>query len=496
MNNIRVTYSGLISLLLGTINIPLGFIFIIIITRTLDVTEYGTWGLISGMIVYATMFEPMISYWTTREIARNQESGKTAMVSGLLLSLMGVVIYFISAYILANKTDADQNIILLGSILIPLIFVNRILTSITLGWKPEGFSYGQIIFTVSQIPFGFIFVYFLNLGTTGVIYSVGIAYVVSIIFFLILNKGKIYGKIKKEFFIKWMRFSWIPLYPTLGGVILFLDVLIFSIITESVTGLAYWTASLIITTIIISSGLISRAVYTKLLQGHETKFLSDSLRQLFYFSILFTALVITFAKPVLFALNPEYAIAEFIVIILSIQVFFNTITVNLQSYILGMEKVDINKKATIKDYLKSKLFFIPTLTLIQSLAYITLLTIILLIMVDVVKFEIDLVMYWALIALVVQIPISIFTVILFSKNFTVKFNINTIFKYFISAIISFGITRVLINSFLEYENNIFEFIPQMGLFVIFSIMAYIGITLLIDSRTRLLAKAILSEIKP
>ena len=495
MNDIRVTYSGLISLILGVINIPLGFAFMLIVTRTLSTTEYGTWGLISGIIVYATIIEPMISYWTTREVARNENSGKTSVLSGGLFSLGGIIIYLISAYFISGKTDADQNVILLGSILIPLIFSNRILHGITVGWKPQGISYSQIIFGIIQIPTGFVWIYFLKLGTAGVIYSVAVAYGISIIFLLIYNKEKIRGRIKKEFIAKWIKFSWLTLYPALGGVILFLDVAIFSIITESVIGLAFWTASLAITTLIVNSGHISIAVYSKILQGKETKFMTDSLRHLFYFAILFTALVITFAKPGLFALNPEYASAELVVIVLAIQVFLYTISGNMQDFITGTEKVDTNKKSTFQDYLKSKLFFMPTITLIQSSLYIILLTVMLLSMVSIIESQIELILYWAVIALIVQIPISVYSWTIFRKNFSVNLDIKNIGKYFISAIISFGITHVLINSFLEYNGAIIEFLPQVILFIIFSVIMYVGITIVIDSNTRILAKAIISEIK-
>ena len=428
MNDIRVTYSGLISLILGVINIPLGFAFMLIVTRTLSTTEYGTWGLISGIIVYATIVEPMISYWTTREIARNQDSGKTSVLSGWLFSLAGIVIYLISAYFISGKTDADQNVILLGSILVPLIFSNRILHSITIGWKPQGISYSQILFGVTQIPAGFVLIYFLKLGTTGVIYSVSIAYGISIIFLLIYNKEKIRGCIKKEFITKWIKFSWLTLYPALGGVILFLDVAIFSIITESVIGLAFWTASLAITTIIVSSGLISRAVYSKLLQGKETKFLPDSLRHLFYFSILFTAFVITFAKPGLFALNPEYASAELVVIVLAVQVFLYTISGNIQGFITGIEKVDTNKKSTFQDYLKSKLMWFPTFEIIRHGVYIIILFLMLNVLISEDKSEFELVLYWAIIGLIVEIPLTIYIIRLVRKTFTLKIDFISLIK--------------------------------------------------------------------
>ena len=103
MDEIRVTYSGLISLVLGILSLIIGLGFNLIVTRNLSEVEYGTWGIIGGIIIYATIIEPIITFWTTREIARNEESGKTAIFTGLLFSCIGLMIYFFSAIILSNS---------------------------------------------------------------------------------------------------------------------------------------------------------------------------------------------------------------------------------------------------------------------------------------------------------------------------------------------------------------------------------------------------------
>ena len=71
MSEIRVTYSGLISLVMGLGTVVTGMIFILIVTRSLTPEELGTWGLIGGLVTYVIVLEPIISYWTTREIARD-----------------------------------------------------------------------------------------------------------------------------------------------------------------------------------------------------------------------------------------------------------------------------------------------------------------------------------------------------------------------------------------------------------------------------------------
>ena len=194
--SIRVTYSGFISLILGLFNIGFGIGFTIIVTRTLDVLQYGTWGFISGIVVYATIIEPIITYWTTREIAREEKSGKTSVFAGLIFSAVGAVIYVISVLLTVEQTDAEQSIVLLGIILVPVVFLNRVFSAITIGWRPQGVSYGQMVFGAAQVFGALFFVYFLKMSIEGVILTVTIAYAVSILFYINYNKKQLLDSIK------------------------------------------------------------------------------------------------------------------------------------------------------------------------------------------------------------------------------------------------------------------------------------------------------------
>ena len=86
MSKIRVTYSGLIALTVGLVSVITGIVFTLIVTRQLTADEFGTWALIGGLLSYVIITETTISYWTTREIARGNESGRTALfASGVFL---------------------------------------------------------------------------------------------------------------------------------------------------------------------------------------------------------------------------------------------------------------------------------------------------------------------------------------------------------------------------------------------------------------------------
>jgi len=495
LSGIRVTYSGLISLGGGLVSLIMGIIFIIIVTRNLVPLEYGTWGLIGGLIIYATVLEPMISYWAVRESARGIESGKTAFLFNGIFSIGGIFLYVIVAYLIGNQIDADQNALFFAAILIPVIILNRTLTAINLGWKPQSASYGQIFFGITEILGALIFVYFLDMGIYGVILAVTIAYVVSIIVLFIYAQDKVKNKIQKRFVKKWTRFSWIALTPTIPAIVLYLDVSIFSIITGSVKGLAFWSAAFVISHTITNAALITKGAYSKLLQESNAVYLKENLTQFFYFAIPITSLIVAFAKPALFVLNPIYEIAVPVVIILSIYMFLNTLSGVFYHYLIGIEKVDVDEKSSFKDYIKSKLFVLPALVIIQTSVYIGLLTVGLLLLITSVDSQLDLLVYWAIIALLMQIPFTIYFYVLVRRDFTLTLSLNRIFKYLVVSIGSFGLMYLLMEQFLEYKISIFDFLPNLLLFLILGLGSYFVITYAVDSGTRNLFQAIIKEIK-
>ena len=495
MPEIRVTYTGLISLIGGIISVLTGTIFTLIITRTVTPEEYGTWGLILGLITYVSLIGPIVSYWSTRDIARNIESGKTAILSSIFLSIGAVSIYILISYLMGNYTNVEKNVLLFAAILIPAMFINGILSAINLGWKPHAISYGTLAYGISSIPLILFLVYYLDLGVTGIIISVFLANIISIIILFFYAKEKITNQFNKIFLKKWLKLSWIPIYPGAAVLIAGFDISIFTIITGSVVGLAFWTAAMVLPSMISHTGLISRAIYPKLLEEKTKEFMSENLALVFYFGILLISLVITFARPGLYALNPIYEIAFPVAIILSFEIFLSVFTNIFLLSLAGIERVDKFENSSFKDYIKSKLFFPQTIRLIQTSIYILILSVGLLILVGYGSSDQELLLFWASIALVTQIPLVGILYYFVRKNITIKIEISRITKFLLTAIGAFGLTYVLTNEFLIYSPDIISFIPNVLMFGAFGVSLYIIITYLIDNKIRKLVNAIIHEIK-
>ena len=94
MDNIRVTYSGLIAFAVSLIGVATGAIFVIIVTRQLEPEEFAIWIILGTMLSYVAISQSAVSYWTLRQVARDEAVAKTSVISSGMLSLGVLPLYF------------------------------------------------------------------------------------------------------------------------------------------------------------------------------------------------------------------------------------------------------------------------------------------------------------------------------------------------------------------------------------------------------------------
>jgi O-antigen/teichoic acid export membrane protein len=494
MTGIRVTYSGLISFAAGIFTIITGLGFMIIVTRMLSPSEYGTWGVITGLLVYAMVFDTIIGYWAQRDIARDKKSGKTAFMSSGIISILGIIVYFIASFVMGTQNHLNYEVLLLAIILVPLRSFNKIITAINAGWKPEANSYATLIAEIFKIPIGIILLYFMELKIEGVILTFMISLMIGVSIRLIFARKKIHGEFKKELLTKWFRLMWIPIIPKIVSLLRNSDIIIYSVITGSVLGVAYFSASLIIASLSEGAGSISGSIVSKLLQGEKEGYMEENIRLLFYVLIPFTAFSLSFSKAGLFILNPIYEVAYFVVVFLSIHTVVFTLSNTFTSFLYGIEEVDKNEKTSLKNYAKSKLFSIPMIKLIQYTLYIISLSIVLILQHNQVN-ELELVLYWSVLSLIFQIPVSVYLYSKVQSHFKLKISSKYLLKYGITSAGIFITMFLVIENFIEFNVELIQFLPKIIILAIISFVTYFVITYLIDKKTRILGKLVFSELK-
>src|SRR2546428_427308 len=332
------------------------------------------------------------------------------------------------------------------------------------------------------------------MGVNGAIITTMITYLAKIAVQLYFGKDRLRGKFNIVTLRIWLKLSWMPLYSNLGHVASVIDVIAYSIIIRSVIGVSYYSVSNSITSMIAQAGLISQALYPKLLANRNFEQIKDNFSRLMYFAIPLLGISIIFSKPALFALNPTYTEASTLVILLAFRTFFCVITTTLYQILLGIETVDIEKNVRASDFAKSKLFLIPTLSNIQYVSYIGILALTLFVLNSQHAQEIILATWWAVISLVTQIPFLIYAWFVVQKNIKFSIDIRDILKY-VSVTIGFSLVfMVTSSSIIKYKISIYDFMPGLILELAVCIGIYLFVTYAIDKKTRILFKSILTEL--
>jgi len=493
LSNIRVTYSGLIGFVIGIGSIFTGLLFVLIVTRRLSPEEFGTWSVIGSMISYFIISEIIVSYWTTRQIARNEKVGKTSVISSSIFSLLAIPAYLILVYSVSLTSNAQLEPMILGAILIPVFFVSDILASINRGHKPYAQSYGLFVFEIVKIPAALALVFFLELGVYGAILATLVAYIIRIIVQAYYAKEKIKEKFNLKTLRRWLKLSWIPLYMNISKFAESSNVLAYTIITGSVLGIAYYTVSFSITHLVKHSAKITEGLYPKLLAGGDYQHVKENFSLLLYFAIPLLGISVLFAKPGVFALNPAYQEIFPIAIILSFWMFFVTIRGFLNKVLEGIDTVDLEENPKFSNLLKSKIFLVYSANNIYSVIHIAILIPVLLILYSLEFSELEMVIWWATITLSLEIPVLIFIGNRVRKTIKFLFPYYETVKY-CGATLAFIIVFSFTNDFIiEYHISIYDFLPGLFLQLGICVSIYLGITYLIDKKTRNLFAAIIQE---
>jgi len=493
MSNVRVTYSGLISLIMASLRIITGFGFTYIIARLLLPDELGTWKLILGLTSSIIFMNAMTTFWSTRDIARGVDSAKTAISITGGFSMISILIFFVAVVFTIEETNATEGLIY-GIIIIPFLFFYNLLFAITYGYKPHLINVGQVLYGVVIVILSVILVYFLEMGLLGIIIASAVAYLSAICLFLHATNGVIKNKISYQYCKKWFKNSWVTLYHKLNEFIWAFDVLIFALISGSVIGLAFMTVASSIGTLVGTASSMSVATYSKILSSDNFGYLQDNMTRVIYFAFPMLLVVILFAKEGLFLINPIYIDVYPAVAFFGLLTFFRMFSKLFSSWIEASEKVDVYYESTVKNYLKSQLFHIPTVRGIRSMSYITSLVVMLFLLSKNYS-DVDLVFFWSIIMLSAEIPFTIYFYLKAKKIFKIDIEWIRICKYGLTSAASIGFSYYLASMYLVYEKSIFLFLPNLFLYVITGCIIYFGITYLTDTKTRELTKTILNELR-
>ena len=492
MDDIRVTYSGLLGFVVAMGSVITGIAFIVLVTRQLEPEEFGVWAVIGSMTTYSVVTKPIISYWTTRQVARGIPVGKTSMVSTSLFASGSIPIYVLSVYLFTNIEAAFFDSMLLGAIMIPVLFIQSTLSAINLGHKPHAVSIGLAAFQFFKIPAGLALVFFLGLGLDGAILAVFVAHLSDIAIQMRYARSRLAVPRDFSYLRGWIKQSWMPVYGKMPTVLHTMDIIVYTVIVGSVIGVAYYAAALVVSRMVKHTMRISQGLYPKLLTKGSKDHISDNFTLMMYFVIPLVILAVLFSRHTMFLLNPEYAQAWMAGVLLTLGRFLRAIMKFLKLVLMGIDDVDENEMPSASALLHSRLFMAGTVENVYYAVYLAVLAASLYIFRDLP--ELDLVMIWSSVMLSISAPFLLYYVMLVRRHVSFRVKYVNILKHMVGGI-GIVIVFVLTNEHIVvFDISIYTYLPRLLLEIAICCATYLGITYAIDKKTRRLFRLVLSEI--
>ena len=177
---------------------------------------------------------------------------------------------------------------------------------------------------------------------------------------------------------------------------------------------------------------------------------------------------------------------------LSLGAFFTVILNFFYQILMGIETVDVRQNPSLSKLLRSNLFLTSTLSNIRHALYIAILIAVLYLFQEL--SDIELVIIWSIISFVLSIPFLIHAVFLVRRRVAFTFHYISILKYLIGSA-GIAVVFTLTNEHvIVFETSIYSYMPGFILELVLCGITYLGITYIIDHKTRKLFRLILSEI--
>ncbi len=353
------------------LSVGTGFIFLVMVTRWLNPQQFGLWEFILDIVTFASYPAGLLTYWATREVARGNKVGKTAILASMLMSVIGIGFFLAVSFLSHDAVNSPITPFIAAALLVPLNYWSLSTSSLVSGYDPAITGYSLILSEISKIAAGYILLFDFKLRIIGVIISVCISYFVqsSVSTYMLRHTFESSFDIPK--LKNWLSQSYVPAISTLNYVIAIADTFVASIGQGNTLLAGYYQAAYQIATVVGYSGYLASALYPLLLQNKHEKIVHDLLDYTMLFAIPMAAGAIALGEKILFLLSPVYVESFFALSVLSFASILNILSNILDQTLTGIERADLTENRKTYYILRSNLTIVPLANFLYSVSYIT-----------------------------------------------------------------------------------------------------------------------------
>jgi len=346
-----------------------GFLFNAMVARWLVPKQFGLWEVVIDLVAFASYPVTLVTFWATRDVARGKMLGRTALVTGGLLSMGGLAIYFAFTFVTYTALSAALLPFLLGAILVPLSYWSVVTGSVVAGYRPSVAAISLVVSEFCKLGAAYACLYVYHTGINGVLAALMVAYFVQSLVGTYLVRGAAGAAVERREIRRWLGLAWIPAISQLPIALGAADTFVASLgFGTGVAGI--YQAAFVVASVVGYSVSLSASLYPLLLRGGAERLTGTIIEFSLLFSIPLAAGGLALAGPILYLFGPSYAPASLGLSILSVMFVFTTLSNIIDQTLLGTEKVDEMKGARSADFLTSNLLYVPAINLTSVVVYV------------------------------------------------------------------------------------------------------------------------------
>jgi len=485
---LRIAYAGIIQLAAQLITLVTGLIFVALVTRNLTIDEFGLWQTLGSAIGLLLIPLAPLSYWTVRYSARGYEVGRTSLLTGIISIPIFIIVYLMLVLTASASIEAILFFVLIYMIQIPTLCVWTSVKPIATAYKPQYLGYATIALEIGKVFGAYYTIAILKLGLTGAILALTLGQFFQLVIIIYIIRPKLQGKFNFSILKKWYKTSWIPMASVSASRLSISDSIIVSVILGSTTVVGLFQASRVFTLIVRYSETFLRVLNPKLIRDNKYEDIVLTLRLQALVAVPLVVGALMLSESLLGILGVQYMQAANVLRILTIVAVLEGIEVLIWSILTGIEKSDQNIENLQFNKLKNSwLIRIPIIDLTKYAIYFPTLAMIMY-MSRGIGNELSLSMYWAIILLLVTIPITIYKIILVNRAIKLEVPKLSILTYITSGIIMSGFLYYYTQLIPLTKTSTIEIILYIIPPGITSVVIYSTLVITLDSFVRKMVK--------
>ena len=347
-----------------------GLLFTVMVARWLTPAGLGTWEVIVTLVTFAAYPVGFVAFWVTRDVARGQMVGRTALVAGVLLSGLGILLYFGFTTFTYSRIASSVLPFLLGALLVPLSYWSAVSNSIVQGFRPGAYGPSLVISEVAKLAVAYEALFVYRLAIEGVILALITSYFVQSAVGTYLVRLTTAESIDLSQVRRWSRLAWLPAVSYLPTVLAVADTYVAAVgFGAQIVG--YYQVAFIVASVVGYSSSLAFSLYPLLLRGGNERLPAVSMEFSLLFAIPMAAGCVALAGPILFLFGSKYLASSIGLAILASMFIFTVVSGIVDQALQGTEKADIGERPRFWALIRSNLLFVPVANVLYGAFYVS-----------------------------------------------------------------------------------------------------------------------------